>query len=366
MNTLNQVVDTFLCRALRGEPAPWTKLRDNVLPNEFQLRCEHHGVAALLFDVLQAREEWQTWPEELRRSLELSSKSGIAQDMLRVHYLQEIVHYFSRSGIRFLLVKGEALAQTHYPAPGTRKRRDSDIFIGIEDIEAARRVVLDAGLVIHSPIYKTHQFTVRRTLGLEDGVDFDIHWRILNTSRFARVISFDEAFATSVKLSGIPGVRTLNTTHALVLACLHRVGSERHDQGRLIWIWDIHSLVTGMSYQELVNFARFAGKRNVQSACRSGLSLAQDCFGTVIPGEVLSVLESTEHPHRFAHSNLALLIDDWKQLPTFAARRAMLRELFLPSGESLLRKYRKENRNWLPLLYIRQVFDGLAQRLTLR
>ena len=91
------------------------------------------------------------------------------------------MHRFSQAGIRFLLIKGEAIAQTHDRAPGTRTRCDSDVFIAIQDIEKARQAAFDAGLTIVSSVYKTHQFTARAASGHAVGLEFDIHWRILKT-----------------------------------------------------------------------------------------------------------------------------------------------------------------------------------------
>jgi hypothetical protein len=67
-----------------------------------------------------------------------------------------------------------------------------------------------------------------------------------------------------------------------------------------------------------------------------------------------------------AESNLGLLIDDWKCLRDWQARRTLLAELFFPDAESLLRKYGKESRLWLPLLYLHHGLRGITRRLTLR
>jgi hypothetical protein len=68
---------------------------------------------------------------------------------------------------------------------------------------------------------------------------------------------------------------------------------------------------------------------------------------------------------RLAHSNLWLLIADWKELPTAVDRCALLRELCFPSPQLLLRRYHKTNQMWLPVLYLRQIFGGIVKRLTL-
>jgi hypothetical protein len=319
---------------------------------------------------MQGQEEWLSWPLDLRNVLEETNKGDIAQEMLRAHYLRKLLQGFSDLGVPCLLTKGEALANTLYPTPGTRTRCDSDLFIPIVGISKARQAVADAGFTIVSPVYKSHQFTVRRGGEGPDVFEFDVHWRILNSPRYARTLSFDETFVHSIEVPGMESVRTLDVIDTLLLACMHRAGSDGHDRNRLIWIYDIHLLVAAMAPGQWRAFADKAVMLNVQAPCLDGLNKSRACLGTVLPTDAMKQLSSPEMPptlsRRYEHSNLALLIDDWKRLPDSPARRELLRELFLPNGESLLRKYHKEERWWLPLLYLRHVFGGLTQRLTLR
>ena len=319
---------------------------------------------------MQEQEEWLSWPPDLRNELEETSKGDIAQEMLRAHYLRQLLKVFSDLGVPCLLTKGEALANTLYPTPGTRTRCDSDLFIPIDGIGKATQAVADAGFAIVSPLYKSHQFTVRRSGETPDVFEFDVHWRILNAPRYARTLSFGETWGHSVVVPGMESVRTLGVVDALLLACMHRAGNEGHDRNRLIWIYDIHLLGSAMAPEQWLAFADKAVMLNVQTPCLDGLNTSRACFGSVLPSDAMNKLSSAEMPstlaRRYAHSNLGLLIDDWKSLPDSRARRELIRELFLPNGESLLRKYHKEERWWLPLLYLRHVFGGLTHRLTLR
>jgi hypothetical protein len=319
---------------------------------------------------MKTRDEWVGWPLEIRRVLEEGSKFRVAQDMLRANYLRKLLQGFADHGVPCLLTKGEALANTLYLTPGTRTRCDSDLFIPIDDIAAACQAVLDAGFVIVSPVYKTHQFVVRRRGEEPDVFEFDVHWRVLNAPRYARALPFDEVYERSIELPGMEPARALNAVDALLLACMHRVGSEWHDRQRLIWIYDIHLLVSAMTLMQLGEFAEKAVSLDVQVACWRGLTRAHECFGTHLPGEIMAQLALPEGPltlsRRYAQSNLGLLVDDWRQLPDSRARRTLLRELFLPSGESLMHKYGKEDRHWLPLLWLRQVVGGFFQRISLK
>lgn len=362
-------IDEFLCRALRGDAPPRTEF-PAVDPGHFLLRCRHHGIEALLFHRMHRDSGWQSWPPEVRETLDQASKAGVARDLLRTHHLRQLLGRLAEQDIPCLLTKGEALAVSLYPQPGTRTRSDIDLFIRIGDISSVRQTVLGMGYRIASTVYKSHQFTVVRADDETYTIRFDIHWRILNAPRFARVLSFEQAFQKSTEFPGMAPARMLCNADALMLACMHRFGSERHDRDRLIWICDIHVLVKAMTLAELKQFANLAVERNVQAVCLDGVLRAQECFLTRIPEPVLARLRTPESPpsmpRRFFESQLGLLRDDWTELKEPGARFELLRELFMPSGRFLLHKYRKNSKWWLPFLYIRQIVGGVFARLTFK
>ena len=370
LNSPNAIIDHFLCQVLRGEPAPWEELPGTIAADDLNERCRHHGVQSLLYHAMHQRPEWSGWPPQLQQELQAASKAGIAQDLLRSHCLQQLLNSLSRHRVRVILTKGEALALSLYAIPGTRTRSDTDLFIPIAGLMRAQQAVHDAGFEIHAPIYKSHQFTVTRKVDPTYAVRFDIHWRIQNSPRFARAISFEEGYANSVELANMGGIRVLDAVDALLLACMHRWGNERHDRARLIWIYDIHLLISSLPESRLREFAHKAVKRNVHLACLDGVSRAMELFHTSVPGEVLALLSSPEPKRtwarRFAASNLGLLVDDWQLLPDGRSRLNLLKELFLLSSDALMLKYHKSSKVWLPYLYFRQILGGFTQRLLLR
>jgi hypothetical protein len=365
----NHAIDRFLCRALRGEPEPWSVL-GAVSAEEFIARCRHHGVAGLLFQGMRSSTGWPEWPPSVKQALEQSGMAGVAQDLLRKHHLQRLLQELQERNIPCLLTKGEALAKGLYPTPGTRARSDIDLFIRIADILAVRNLVQSLGYRVFPPIFKSHQFTVMRQDDPAGVIRFDIHWRILNDPRYARSLSFEAAFANSLEVPELAPARMLCSEDALLLACMHRFGSTRHDPDRLIWITDIHALVSAMDGDALERFAAKAREKNLQRECLDGLRRAQDCFHTQVPPDLMERLGVPEDRRprggSLAQSHLGLLLHDWRQLPDAQSRLGLLQELFLPSGEQLLRKYRKISRLWLPVLYLRQIVGGIYDRLMLR
>ena len=63
-----------------------------------------------------------------------------ALDMLRERELIAVLAAFAGAGIGTLLLKGAALAYSHYPEPALRTRCDADVLIRPADRDAAMRI----------------------------------------------------------------------------------------------------------------------------------------------------------------------------------------------------------------------------------
>lgn len=361
--------DTFLCHILRGESPSWPADREAGFEHAVFERSGHHGVRSLICSRASSSVLWDSWPESLRESLQSETRADAARDLLRGHALKELLAALAERDIQVLVVKGAALAGSHYAHSSLRTRCDTDLFIDLEDIERVREALAASGFVIVPPVYKSHQFVCVRS-GRDIAVEFDIHWRILNSSQFARAITFEEAWKRSVPLAGSNGARTLCNVDALMLACMHRRGSSLHDPDRLIWLYDIHLLGSSMSLNDWLAFAERAAGKGIAAVCLDGLLAARASLATVIPDGAIRILGAAElNPQtvgRYATSHLALLVDDLRQLPGMRPKSRLVAELLFPSGDALLDRYQKQHRAWLPLLYCRQVIGGMFRRLSLQ
>jgi len=364
-------VNGFLCSILRSEMPEWPFADDVISQQSFLKLAHEQGLRPLIFEKMQGSPQWQAWPNAIREQLVQERREGIAIDMLRAHHVGHITSMLTQNGVEFLLTKGEALAHTLYPEPGLRPRVDTDLFIDLKHIEAVKRLFQGAGYTVIPPIYKTHQFmAVGNLQGFP--LTFDVHWRILNSPRFARILAFREVLATSVPVPGIENARTVGPIDALLLACMHRSGSDWHDQERLLWLYDIHLMISNLDsagWSELVSKAISKG---IQSTVRDGLMRSVSSLSSPVPAEALEQLivsgsdDESKFKRRISQSNLALLMDDWIHLPGIKSRLGLLRELFLPPIGELEEQYGKRNRLVLILLGIGYVLSRTLSRLRLK
>jgi len=360
----------FSCEILQGSSHPWHVLDTSFDSVAFLQFARENGVSSLIFDKLRNTPDWDSWPSEIRQALEQDSKNAVARELLRRHHLQRLLRRFSETGVQTLVTKGEALASTHYSVPGSRTRGDSDVLIPIDQIEAARRVAIDAGYEIFGFVYRKHQFTVWQGDERGASAQIDVHWRVLNNARYARAFSFEELYEESVGIDELCDARVPGPVEALILACMHRDGSDTHDKNRLIWIYDIHLLFKSMNSQQIRRFCRLASEKGVVPCCKNALETANEFFGTPVPDGVLMSLQSQHSrpvfKQRYRDSYLGLLVNDLLELPGWNGRKRLLKELIAPPSEVLMTRYGKQNRCWLPWLYFRQFLDGFTQKVMLR
>ncbi len=273
-----------------------------------------------------------------------------------------------------MLFKGTALAYTLYQAPHLRPRLDTDLFIERADLDAVTRKFVELGY--SQPAYCDGEllfgqvmFTKTDALGIDHV--FDVHWRVSTQSVAARLVTFAELSAAAVDVPALGrGARSVGPAHALLLACVHAVVHHRNAE-RLIWIHDIHLLVSRLWPAELEEFVRLAIAGRVAAVCAHSLSVARTRLGTSIPDRLLRQLSEgavdepsaayLEPGRSWRHEQASNMAG----LTGWTDRMQLAREVLLPSPAYMRKRYRLRpgplGTVLLPALYIhRMVRGGLA------
>jgi len=362
-------VDELIRSILAGGPQPWPERMDADGVRRFVERAEYHGVVPLLHDRLYEPVGRRQVPGGLAAELDRRTKWHAAIEMSRAHDLRMLKDELDAAGVRALLLKGAALAYTHYAKPYMRLGVDMDFLVGLDAIETTRRVFEVAGFGVMHTRYKSHQFGCARAGPGGVSLAYDVHWRASNLARFARVLTFEDAWRGAATIGELNGWRTLGPVHQLMLSCMHRAANPRHDPNRLIWLYDVHMLLESLSEAESRQFGEQARAARIQHVCADALRAAARALGTVYPPDLESLLSAPAARRSlsrvFADSQAGLLADDLRHLPGLKARSRLVQELLLPPGEELLERFGKQARAWLPLLYVRYLVGGLWRRLTL-
>ena len=331
--------------------------------------CDAEELSSLVHRRLIESACEDSWPLAIRETLSAQARARTAEELLRGAETRAVVEALAGAGIRPILIKGTPLAYTIYDAPALRPRDDTDLLVADTDVEPARRVLASRGYVtsVHcSELFS--QFDVQRVDALGTRHAFDVHWRISTQPVFAGVLTYDELLrrAAPVPLLG-PAALAPCAVDALLLACVHPVMHHRNLE-RVLWIYDIHLLASGLSTEEFRDFVERVHQKRMAAVCAHQLQLAQQTFNTRVPAVVLAALAGTRGSEPSA-AYLASqrkwhdeLIAGIRGLPTAGARMRMLREVLFPRSRYMFRLYGLAGTpfDWLllPALYLHRNLRG--------
>ena len=325
------------------------------------------GVVGLLYARVHASGAVDRLPPTLVEGLRAGAHRQAGMEAAQRVELQRLVAAIQTSGLDMLLMKGASLAYDVYPDPAWRVRSDVDMLIRASDRPSVRGCLAELGYAFPTEVsgeLATFQFHGERvgTLGIRHLCD--VHWKIANPQRFADAVQFDELAEAAVPLPVVgPGARGLGRTHALWLACVHRV-AHHYDSGTLLWLYDVHLLVEAIDAGGFERFIALADRTGVRRICLRALLLAQARFGTKIPPVVLAALEAepvNEPSTVFLGPGMRqfdVLRDDLRALPGWRARLTLLKEHLFPAETYMRGTYAHGSSAPLLWLYLRRIVTG--------
>ena len=342
-----------LCAVLRGESAgvPSGNARDRLLN-----QARAHRVDRLV--------AWRTNQigDDLRAEAMLEE--------VDVRELNRVLAGLESHRIVPLVLKGAALAHTHYEESWLRPRLDSDLLIAGSQREAVIDALRDLGYTrppFISGELVMHQMPFERVGATGQVHALDVHWRVANPQMLANLPGHEElsSRAVTVRVRG-QSMRTPCPVDALLLACVHRAA--HHDlSDELLWLYDIHLVARRFSGREWNDFAALASRCRVRALCVDGLRAALRCFYTPVPGDVLTRLtnsaQSAERSALYLRRGLTpldRLLADLRAL-NYADRIRLLIEHVFPSAQYVTQRYGVRPRALLPFLYLRRLVSGLSR-----
>jgi hypothetical protein len=327
--------------------------------------ARRHCVDVLAADVFLRASADRAVGGPSRGALQAIVRNAAAREMLAARAVPGLFESAHRAGVDLLLLKGTALAYTHYPRPHLRPRNDIDLYIRRGDIPSAEALLAANGFErtaeADSEIWTGQRHYVSTTAA--GAIRLDLHWRAVNPRPFDDVLPFDVAWRRSVSVPGLGRhVRTLSPPDTLLLACVHRV-AHHQDRIDLLWLYDIHLIASRLAVPEWAQLRDAALSARIAAVCVRGLSLASEYFGTSIPGDVLEPFDAaTEEPAAaFMREELTLLDvarGDLAALPSWRARAALVREHLWPPVTYMRDKYASWPTVLLPFAYVHRIVCG--------
>ena len=278
------------------------------------------------------------------------------------------------AGVRTVVIKGAAVAHTHYRHPHLRARGDTDLVVRPQDRGRLAAVLESCGYVPADAVdgtLVTQQGQWTRSLGRHLVHTFDVHWQVFNRHAFSHVLTTDEVLDRSEPLPALGRHgRVPHPLHALLLACVHRVAHHAGQEDTL-WLYDIRLLAESLSDGEAAEFARLATERRVAAVCADSLRAAEREIGATLPGPLQEWLahapwrDTREPTAAFLqpHREVDHLVSDLGALPGMRARVRLVWQHLFPRPGYMLQKYGARSRMLLPYLYVKRIIAGAPRWL---
>jgi len=264
--------------------------------------------------------------------------------------LVRVTAALAAAGIRAAILKGSALAYTHYPEPWCRPRIDLDLLVSRRDRDRSRDAMRALGYHEGRPMsgrWLMQQDAWKREAGAGVPLDCDVHFELTNRQFFTARLPVEPLLARAVPapFAG-PGALQLDPVDALLYSCVHRVAHHSRE-ARLIWHADIARQGAALDAAAVAAFVDRAASAGLSSIAAQELRIASALWnersGALAPEIVrdLSAAGRHEPAAKFLAGGRGPAGDLWldlRSLSRWRDRAGLVAELLFPTREYMLRQ----------------------------
>jgi len=223
-------------------------------------------------------EMWRQYEQNARRNRTMLEEMRDAVDRL------------STAGIRVVAYKGPLLALQLYDDVTLREFEDLDLLIDVNQVSAAKDLLLRNGYVAHDDLTPAAEDALRNSavhyhLGFvqpDSGTKLELHWK--SDPEFQVERTNDPSWWASLDRIGLDGqeVLSFSASELLMVLCLH---GAKHQGHRLGWIAEIAALIR-KSAIDWPWMMRFAHERQCMRRVLAALKLSEQLLNAELPKEI--------------------------------------------------------------------------------
>jgi Uncharacterised nucleotidyltransferase len=351
-------------------------LQNNVqpLPSEFSQNdtaplveyLQSEGVISLVGEAI-SEASVESWTDSEQAIVDELLRCA-ALDMQRAQEVERIFSMLCAARVEFIVLKGEALAQTFYKKPYHRQRTDVDLIFPDKTSANRAREILRTQHYSDSNTLEGEfvglQFVCSKKLSANHSLHFDIHSAICDYLWFARRLPYTELRNRTEQVRvGSVKVEILDSVYLLLHACLHHAVNRRagiHD--RLIWLYDIKLLCDRFTPQQWADLGQVCRDKDLSQTVFDALRSAQMVFPLPLPTSFLDELQrSALSEKRFicaSQKRWQIYVADFLQNPGLGNKVKQLKEHLLPRRAYIVTKYELDDSQWVPYYYVKRLWQG--------
>jgi hypothetical protein len=306
--------------------------------------ARRHGIFALLGFWQERNSKTDSVLLDATQGKEIRAELAKTTLLDRIHRdaLTELAHPLLALGVPALIVKGAALALSHYPLPGLRPRVDTDVLIAADNVDKVHACLLRSG---YSPLPSNFSATVLPERSYRKQISgawvtLDLHWALSSRPILARALTFADLHRESVSFDQSLFWRMPKPIDALLIAVVHRIGHHR-EQERYIWLYDLHLLWQAMPPETQQECIARAQQLKLCALLREALLSTQRIFATEISESQQRALTPRQHEAsaELLRSNLSPFSFDWRNANT-KERIALLSDRLWAQPEYLRQRFK--------------------------
>jgi hypothetical protein len=369
--------DHFLAAALRQDMALPSLGRPDLIPE----RALYHGVSALLATLSAVM---ATLPSQIQDAVRQQAISETMWDLRHRQILAPLLNDFAKADIVAVLLKGTALAYSHYPSSSLRPRGDTDMLVPASEmanvfgILKAHGFSRDLGSFDGMPtsIIRQEAWSYTAPDGSKHAVD--LHWEVMHPWAVSHLFDSDTVRRKAQPLERLsPSARMMCNIDAVYHACIHRAVHIKtpyyiEDQAfrggdRLIWLYDLHLMLPKLTTADWADLLSLCGSHDTADLCLDAFTKTNQLLGTHVPSDVLDGLRAARQngaPKQFLvdSGGVQSLFSDLRAIPTLKARLQYMLHVLFPPKAFLIAKYPDMASKPVVLMYLRRIFAAALRK----
>lgn len=341
------------------------------------------AAAPLLLQKLGSMPNAVLMPENVRRSLKQASLRTLTRNMLLTEHFRQVVTAFAKADIAVIALKGSMLSDWLYGDINLRQFSDLDLLVpkerGLDALDILQSMGYQSNDMKLSDFVKENTGIVHYTPMIKNGVSVEIHIRLHSEAEQYQVdLSGIWQRATPLQLHGVTALG-LSPEDLLLHLCFHLDKHFRSGQFQFTCLYDIVNMLNHKG--DLMNWPLFeqtCSDAKAEKETYKYLVLAQKYQHAKLPDYLLKKYGRLLTPKderlflgilrgRGVHLYTAGVWRVLGHMNSFTKGFRYLFDIFFPSVEFMMKRYRLQRKSQLWLYYpLRQLSAVKSLWLTIK
>jgi hypothetical protein len=335
----------------------------------------NHGLSAVILKNIEGliyagRIQESMLSNALKTFKIFQTKDQFRQNIINQNEL-EILNALMLADADFVLLKGFVLNYYLYDAQNLRPKTDVDLIISKSSDKQIKEVFESNGYfnpLSWEPKYIFSQYTMRKKLNSGVNIDFDVHFKISNSKKLSKILSFSEIKEKSF-LFEIDQVKYsfICKEHALIHASFHLLQHILEgNHFKAIWLYDIHLLATKFTPMEQRKLIKLIESKKIQSIVKRALEIVNNYLPSeqaqaLIAGlSVLAINDDYSYLMK-GKSKIRLVLADLAAMDKYVDKISYIREILFPPRSVIRKKYPLKRGVPIVMLYIWRLIVGFGK-----